>query len=54
MSDAPYLSLVIPAYNEQENIPVLLERVGASLAQTGRPFEVLIVDDGSSDSTLYY
>src|SRR5689334_24608531 len=51
MSDAPYLSLVIPAYNEQENIPVLLERVGASLAQTGRPFEVLIVDDGSSDST---
>ena len=51
MSDAPYLSLVIPAYNEQENIPVLLERVGASLSQTGRPFEVLIVDDGSSDST---
>jgi len=51
MSDAPYLSLVIPAYNEQENIPVLLERVGAALTQTGRPFEVLIVDDGSSDST---
>jgi glycosyltransferase involved in cell wall biosynthesis len=51
MSDAPYLSLVIPAYNEQENIPVLLERVGASLSQIGRPFEVLIVDDGSNDST---
>src|SRR4029434_5343373 len=51
MSDAPYLSLVIPAYNEQENIPVLMERVGAALTQTGRPFEVLIVDDGSSDST---
>jgi glycosyltransferase involved in cell wall biosynthesis len=51
MSEPPYLSLVIPAYNEQENIPVLLERVGASLAQTGRPFEVLIVDDGSNDST---
>lgn len=51
MSDDPYLSLVIPAYNEQENIPVLLERVGASLSQIGRPFEVLIVDDGSSDST---
>jgi dolichol-phosphate mannosyltransferase len=51
MSDAPYLSLVIPAYNEQENIPVLLERVGAALAQTGRSFEVLIVDDGSTDST---
>src|SRR5437868_4436672 len=51
MSDAPYLSLVIPAYNEQENIPVLLERVGAALSQTGKKFEVLIVDDGSTDST---
>jgi glycosyltransferase involved in cell wall biosynthesis len=51
MSEAPYLSLVIPAYNEQENIPVLLQRVGASLAQVGKPFEVLIVDDGSSDAT---
>jgi dolichol-phosphate mannosyltransferase len=51
MSDAPYLSLVIPAYNEQENIPVLLERVGAALSQTGKSFEVLIVDDGSTDST---
>src|SRR4051812_12710917 len=53
LSDAapPYLSLVIPAYNEQENIPTLLERVSAALAQTGRPFEVLIVDDGSKDAT---
>src|SRR2546421_843555 len=51
MSDSPYLSLVIPAYNEQENIPVLLERVGAALSQTGKEFEVLIVDDGSTDST---
>jgi len=51
MSDAPYLSLVIPAYNEQENIPVLLERVGVALLQTGKEFEVLVVDDGSTDST---
>lgn len=51
MSDAPHLSLVIPAYNEQENIPVLLERVGAALSQTGKSFEVLIVDDGSTDAT---
>ena len=51
MQSAPYLSLVIPAYNEQENINVLLERVSAALAQTGRSFEVIIVDDGSSDDT---
>jgi dolichol-phosphate mannosyltransferase len=47
----PYLSLVIPAYNEQENIDVLLRRVGDSLTQIGKPFEVVIVDDGSTDST---
>ena len=47
----PYFSLVVPAFNEQENIPTLLQRVGASLAQMGRPFEVIIVDDGSTDST---
>ena len=51
MPDHPYLSLVIPAYNEQENIAALLERVGAALQQTGRPFEVLIIDDGSTDAT---
>jgi len=51
MEDAPYLSLVIPCYNEQENVPTLLERVGASLAQVGKPFEVILVDDGSTDST---
>src|SRR5687767_11430660 len=52
MSDAaPYLSLVIPAYNEQENVPVLLERVSAALAQVGKPFEVILVDDGSTDDT---
>jgi dolichol-phosphate mannosyltransferase len=53
MSDTPqpYLSLVIPCYNEQENVPTLLGRVGASLARIEKPFEVIIIDDGSTDST---
>ena len=51
MNQTPYLSLVIPCYNEQENVPTLLERVEASLKQIGRPFEVLIIDDGSTDRT---
>ena len=49
--DRPYLSLVIPAYNEQENVEALLKRVGDALASTGKPFEVVIVDDGSTDAT---
>lgn len=47
----PYLSLVIPCYNEEENVDVLLQRVGNSLAPIGKPFEVIIIDDGSTDST---
>ncbi len=48
---ATYLSLVIPCFNEEENVPTLLSRVEASLNQLGKPFEVIIVDDGSTDKT---
>jgi glycosyltransferase involved in cell wall biosynthesis len=51
MNHSPFLSLVIPAYNEQEVIPTLLQRVEASLNQLGRPYEVIIIDDGSTDQT---
>lgn len=47
----PDLSLVIPAYNEQENIPELLARVEKALGQAGIQFEVILVDDGSTDDT---
>jgi glycosyltransferase involved in cell wall biosynthesis len=47
---SPYISLVIPVYNEQENIPTLLQRVGAAMQSIGKPFEVLVVDDGSTDT----
>src|ERR1700734_1531782 len=51
MSQDVFLSLVIPAYNEEEVVPELLLRVSASLEKIGQPFEVIIVDDGSTDST---
>ena len=51
MDEQPYLSLVIPAYNEQENVEPLLRRVEGALSQIGRPFEVIVVDDGSTDRT---
>jgi len=47
----PYLSLIVPCYNEQENVPELLSRVECALAKIGRPFEVIAVDDGSTDQT---
>ena len=51
MAECPYLSLVVPAYNEQETLDELLRRVAGALPAIGKPFEVVIVDDGSSDST---
>ena len=51
MNETPYLSVVIPCYNEEENVPTLLQRVSGALANFGRPFEVLIIDDASKDNT---
>lgn len=45
------ISLVIPVYNEEELIPRLFERVKAALEATGSDFEVIFIDDGSSDTT---
>ncbi len=48
----PYLSVVIPVHNEEENLPPLLEGLSKTLTALGKPFEVIIVDDGSTDGTL--
>lgn len=48
----PYLSVVIPLFNEEENVAPLLEGLSRSLARLGKPFEVIVVDDGSTDGTL--
>jgi len=45
------LSIVIPVYNEQDNVFPLYERVNAALLQIGEDYEVIIVNDGSSDKT---
>lgn len=43
------LSVVIPVYNEEENLPVLWPEVRSVLEQLGGTFEVIFVDDGSRD-----
>ncbi|MBI3392099.1 MAG: glycosyltransferase [Nitrospirae bacterium] len=45
----PYLSVVIPVYNEQENLPALFLRLTAALDKLGKPFEILFTNDGSRD-----
>jgi glycosyltransferase involved in cell wall biosynthesis len=46
------LSIVIPAYNEQQSLPELLEKVSHSVEPLKLRYEIIIVDDGSTDSTL--
>lgn len=45
------LSVVVPMYNEAENVEPLLERVHLALGPYPWPWEVVLVDDGSSDAT---
>jgi dolichol-phosphate mannosyltransferase len=47
----PDLSVVVPAYNEAENLAPLAEALRASLEAHGRAYEVLVVDDGSTDGS---
>jgi glycosyltransferase involved in cell wall biosynthesis len=46
------LSIVIPAFNEQDNINPLYEELKEVLSGTGRTYEILFVDDGSTDATF--
>lgn len=48
----PDLSIVIPAYNEEKRLPRTLEKLFAYLGKLGRPYEIIIVDDGSRDNTV--
>ncbi|RKY34813.1 MAG: glycosyltransferase [Candidatus Omnitrophota bacterium] len=46
------ISVIIPVYNEEENIPLLYEELIQVLENIGSDYEVIFVDDGSTDSSL--
>lgn len=50
-ADTPDISIVIPVYNEEENLPELVERVREALEPSGFSFELICVDDGSRDAS---
>jgi undecaprenyl-phosphate 4-deoxy-4-formamido-L-arabinose transferase len=47
----PELSVVIPVYNEKDNLPELIDRCLAACKETGHSFEIILVDDGSRDGS---
>lgn len=47
----PVFSIIAPIYNERESMPELLRRVSAVMDGLGEPWELILVDDGSSDGS---
>ena len=49
----PLVSLIIPVYNEEDNLLVLLEEIRKAMAMQSRTWEALFIDDGSRDGSLH-
>ena len=46
------LSLVVPVYNERENLPLLMDAINTAMRPLKKKWEVILVDDGSKDGSL--
>ncbi len=51
MAQRPVFSIVVPVYNEVESLPELYRRVRQVMEQLGEPWELVLVDDGSTDGS---
>ena len=51
MSRDPDLSVIVPVFNEGENIPLLWKELDTTLGRLGRTAEIIFVDDGSTDGS---
>lgn len=51
VAEPPYVSVVVPVYNEIDNVEELVAQLVAALEKTERPFEIICVDDGSTDGS---
>lgn len=48
----PEISVVIPVYNEEENLPILIPKIVEVLKPLNKNFEIILVDDGSTDNSF--
>ena len=51
MDDKPYISVLVPVLNEEESLPELNTRLHDSLAGIHKPYEIIYINDGSTDRT---
>lgn len=50
--ERPYLTIVIPVYNEEANLKRLMDRLYPAVLETGHSFEIIFTNDGSGDRSL--
>ena len=46
------LSIIVPLFNEEESVDLLYQKIKRAVEETERVYELIFVDDGSSDSTV--
>lgn len=46
------ISIIVPAYNEEKNVPLLYEKITSVVRRMKRSYELIFIDDGSRDQTL--
>ena len=51
MDDKPYISVLVPVLNEEESLPELHKRLRDTLNGIGKPYEIIYINDGSTDTT---
>ena len=48
----PYVSVVVPLFNEEGNVTILHQEIVEACRKLGKKFEIIFVDDGSNDNTV--
>ncbi len=52
--NSPLLTVVLPVYNERENLPSLLREIDSALTSAAIPYEIIAIDDGSTDGSTQW
>ncbi|MEK7494757.1 MAG: glycosyltransferase family 2 protein [Patescibacteria group bacterium] len=52
LENQPYLSIIVPLYNEEGNVRELHRKIHEALEKVGKSYEIIFIDDGSKDKTL--
>ena len=52
MTNKPYVSIILPMFNEEESIKKVLIDVKKNIKKTRKSYEIIVVDDGSTDKTI--